>query len=208
MNLMNTSTPIKKAFRTPSVYIPILVAIVVLIVWMFGLFLPQGSKLSKLNAQEQTLQQKQQDLQAELARLRKINPVALTRLHNQYSIAIPSSIDNTGYLNQINGAMAAAGVKLVSFTPGVAGASSAETVAGVTPIPVSLITSGTYDQELSLMQLLYKLPRLTTISSIQVTGGGPGMNRASPLTMTMLMTIYEAPPVPGTPASSTSSVTP
>lgn len=196
---MTDSLPFKQALRTPAVFVPIAVAVVVILIWLFVFFLPQGSKLSKLDTQEQSLQQQEARLNAQLAALRHINASALTQLRNEYTADLPPTVDNTGYLKLINNAVAQAGVTLISFTPGaVTGTPVPLQGTSVIPISVTLQTSGTYDSELRLMQLLYKLPRLTTIDQIEITGGGPDTSRTTSLAVDYTMTIYEAPAVSGT----------
>jgi Tfp pilus assembly protein PilO len=188
---VNTSHDVIKALRVPRVLVPILATVVVVILWLVVFYLPQSSKLSKLNTQQQSLQAKQVALQAELTQLQHLQNSGLSALSAQYDALLPPTIDNTGYLKLINSAVQQAGATLLSFTPGTATTNSAAAVNGVNSVPISLNTTGTYDQEIKLMQLIYGLPRLTVINSLSMSGGGPTSNRATVLDVTYSMTIFD-----------------
>jgi hypothetical protein len=62
---------VTKALRSPVVLIGLVGALVVVLIWLFAFFLPQGKKLNTLNTQEQALQVKQAGLEAQVAALQK-----------------------------------------------------------------------------------------------------------------------------------------
>ncbi len=158
--------------------IVITVTLAVLLLWVVAFFEPQSHKLGGIRSKVQQAQLEQAQLQAQLARLRAYshNASALQALQQRLNAALPPTSDIYDYVTAISNAASATGVKVQSLSPG-AGSSSG----GVTIIPVTVTTTGTYDQMLSFIKALYALPRLTIISSIGITGGGTGTNRATAL---------------------------
>jgi len=184
--------------RTTPVLVAIVVALVVVVVWLLAFFLPQGSKLSKLDTQETALRQQVQQGNARVAALQR---EALTAPKLQAELAklkayVPATPDEFTYPSILKAAVSAAGAHFVSVTIG----SEALPVAGSSPgsftvIPVTLDVTGTYDQLLSLVTRIYALPRLTDIPTMDITGGGPGTNRSTALTADLgLQTFTSAKP--------------
>jgi Tfp pilus assembly protein PilO len=103
---------------------------------------------------------------------------------------IPTTPDFYDYITLMSNTTAAAGVHLVSITPSTSGTPITGT--DLEAIPVILSTSGTYDSTLGLIKAIYALPRLTTINSMAITGGGPGTNRSTLLDETFSLTIYSS----------------
>ena len=57
-------------------------------------------------------------------------------------------------------------------------------------VVVQMDVTGTYDATLALIKGLYDLPRLTSIDTLSITGGGPTTNRSTPLTTALELTAY------------------
>jgi Tfp pilus assembly protein PilN len=205
---------ILKAMRSPIVLAIIIGSVLVFIIWLVAVFLPQGSKVSKLNAQAATLQSQQNALNARLIQLKRLNNSNLQALHRQYSTLVPPAPDTAQYLKQINATVGQAGVKLNSITlaPPAAPAAPAP-VPGQKAVPLSaadtiaveLSVAGTYDQNLRLIQLIYNAPRLTTINQVSLVGGGATTNRGTILTASYVMTIYELPNLAAAPTTTTTA---
>jgi Tfp pilus assembly protein PilO len=66
-------------------------------------------------------------------------------------------------------------------------------VGPVSVIPVSISASGTYDQTLAFIKALYALPRLTVISSVDISGGGTQTTRSTALQSTYSLDIFALP---------------
>jgi len=195
--------------KRPPVLIAIAVAVLVLLVWLVVYFLPQGSKISKLDAQEQSLEQKVAAVQARVALLKKTfaHMPAIASMERKLATYAPATPDEYNYVTSLHTAVNSSVVTLTSISPGAitasgtgSSASSASSASTVSTIPFTLVVKGTYDHLLSLINNIYALPRLTDIDSIDFTGGGPGTNRTTPLSATFDLTIFTtAKPTPITP---------
>jgi len=93
------------------------------------------------------------------------------------------------------------GLKLISIT---AQTSTAAAGPGVTTTPITVTTTGPYDNALTFIKNVEALPRLTIINSVSLTGGGPGSARSTTLSEIFALSIFSAPPVtvPAPPTSS------
>jgi len=191
-----------KFFREPWVLITIGVTVVVVLVWLFAFFLPQGKKISKLDTQEQALSAQQAQLNARVAELQKTSAAQpeLVALQAQFNQLVPTSPDLYPYLLSLYNAVGTSGLKLVSI-----GVQQSPPIpsATYTAIPITLSTTGTYDQTLSMIKIINNLPRLTVISALNLTGGGPGSTRSTPLQQSFTLAIYYTAPVSSTPSTST-----
>jgi Tfp pilus assembly protein PilO len=177
-----------RTLRSPIVLISVGAAVVIVLVWLFAFFLPQGKKLNTLTTQQVQLQQEQAALNAQLAQLKKTSAATpqLLALQASFNVAVPPSANTYAYITTMYETTKAAGVTLTSITTGSPGAPSG----GISPISVSLSTSGTYDQALKLIDLLNKLPRLTIINAVSMTGGGPNTTRSTSMTQSFSLTIF------------------
>lgn len=189
---------ILKALRTPVILAIIVGTVVVFLIWLLAIFLPQGSKVNKLNAEASSLQAQQTQLNDRLHQLERLKNSNLQKLHTQYTGLVPATANTSTYLKQINAVIAQAGVTLtsVSIAPPAPPAGSAVSKGALSQaftINVSLAANGTYDQQLKLIQDIYAMKRLTTISNVILSGGGASTNRSTSLTGTYTMTIYELP---------------
>jgi Tfp pilus assembly protein PilO len=196
----NTTAALK---RTP-VIIAIVVAVLVLLIWLVAFFLPQGHKLSTLDAKQQTLQQQVTAGNAKVAHLKHTfqHVGQLEAEQSKFESYVPSTPDlfktTANYTSSLSAAVAAAGMTLTSVSPGTARAPRSAGETSLTTIPVSLIVTGPYDHLLTLITSIYSLPRLTDIESVSVKNGGPGTNRSSSLQATLDLVIYTSakPPTP------------
>jgi Tfp pilus assembly protein PilO len=165
-------------------------SVLVLLIWYVAYFAPSGKQLGAIGAQTQTAQTEQATLNTELARLRSFSKEtgALAALSDRLGDALPATTDIYDYITALSNAGSSADVKIGSIDPGAAA------VAGpVSVIPVSITASGTYDQTLAFIKALYALPRLTVISSVDISGGGAATSRSTVLTSTFALFIFALP---------------
>ena len=158
-------------FRTPVLTG---VGLVVFTIVIFAaLISPQGSKLTKLHAQETQLQGQQTQLVSQLAILRRdkahmaANCAALANALSQ----VPGTPSVDSFLQQVTNLAVASGdpntpTIAVTQAPGGKGASG-----GVTSVQVSMTLQGTYGQMSAFLKGLDGFPRLFTITSVSITGG-------------------------------------
>ncbi len=195
---------------------PLIVAgivIVVLLVAYVAWISPEGSKLSKLNAQEATLTTQEQSLSSVIANLRRegghllANCAALSVRAEQ----IPSSPDEGVFLTQINALASSTGATLPGYSFSVVPPSSTSSTtvnkpsAPVLPaITVKLNFSGTYSEVTAFLNGLDKLGRLYVVSSYSLSqsntssltsSGTPVVISPStvPYSVTLIGTIYFNP---------------
>lgn len=186
---MSLSSRTLTALRRKPVLISIAVGVIVVVVWLLALFLPEGSKVSSLQVKEASLQQEISQGNAKVARLKHTFQQAsqLDAMDAALQAAVPSTPDifktTANYTSSLSAAAAADQMVVTSVNP--QGATAGTSGSAFTSIPVSLDVSGTYDHLLSLIGSIYTLPRLTDISSVKITGGGPGTNRTTSLKATL-----------------------
>ncbi len=185
--------------RNRTVLIGIAVGLVVLLIWLVAFFLPQGSKLSKLNTHNAALQTQVAEGNAKVATLRReaLSTPTLQAMAKQLSASVPNTADIFNYITALQNAATAAGVTVTTLTPNQPATSTGQAFA---TIAVQMDVTGTYDGILNLIKGLYALPRLTTINSIAISGGGLGANRSTPLAATFTLTAYTSAK-PTTPAT-------
>ncbi|MGH9091817.1 MAG: type 4a pilus biogenesis protein PilO [Acidimicrobiales bacterium] len=211
---MSAASTTAAALKRTPVIVAMAVAVVVVIVWLLAFFLPQGHKLSTLNAKERTLQQAVDTGNAKVAQLKHTfqHVGQLEAEQAKFQAYVPSTPDlfksTANYTSSLSATVAASGVTLTSVSPGAAKASSlstspsksssstsSSTSTSLTVIPVTLSVTGTYDHLLTLVTNIYALPRLTDINSLALHGGGPSTNRSTPLQATLdLVTFTTAQP--------------
>lgn len=199
--MSDTAKPTDVLRSTPVVVAGIATVVVVLI-WLLAFFLPQGSKLSKLDGQVQTLQQKVAQGHAKVAALQRdsLTEPALVAQLAKLKGYVPTAPNVYNYITTITTTVKASGAKLVNIS------TSAETALPATikaagsfyGIPVTLDVSGTYDQILKLITDIYSLPRLTIIPTLNISGGGPGTNRSTALTAALDIETFTTLPPPAT----------
>lgn len=187
--------------------------VVFAIVLFMALISPQGSKLSKLHAQQSDLQTKQSQLQAQIATLKRDkaqmakNCAALAKALDE----IPGTPSVDSFLQQVTALAVASGdpnTPTISVTqasgpgaPAVAAgsqAAAAPAVAGAIPVQVSLTLDGTYGQMTAFLKGLDSFPRLFTVTAVKVAGGpiASGGGQVAPgtggFTLTLTGAVYYA----------------
>jgi len=158
-----------KRFRGP-VLIGAATLVVALIAYA-ALISPQGSQLTKLQAQRTQLQSQETGLQVKIATLKREKSQLDTDCQQLSTdlTEIPGAPDVNSFLQQVSNLAVASGDP---NTPSinVTQASGAAT-GGVTPVTVALTLSGTYGQMTEFLSGLDTFPRLFTITSISIIGG-------------------------------------
>ena len=193
--------------KTTPAIITMVVTVVVVIIWAVAFFIPQGNKISSANAQAATLQQKVNQGNAHVAALKRAAQTEgklkarLAQLTG-YILKTPNQVYN--YITDIDATVTASGMNLVSVSPSPA-SSSASGPGGAAagpfaPIAVALDVNGPYDNLLKLITDIYKMPQLTLINSVTISGGGPGTNRTTALTCNLSLTTFTMGAAAKTPA--------
>jgi Tfp pilus assembly protein PilO len=158
-----------KRFRIP-VFIGVGTLVLGLIVYAAWIS-PEGSQLSKLNAQQAQLQGQETSLQIKIATLRKEKSQLVTDCQQLTTnlTEIPAAPDVDSFLQQITALAVASGDPT---TPSISVTQATGTASGgVTAVTVALTLAGTYGQMTSFLAGLDSFPRLFTVTSIGVTGG-------------------------------------
>jgi len=173
-------------------------SVLVLLIWYVAYFAPSGKQLGAIGTQTQTAQTEQAQLNSELARLRSYSKETgtLALLSQRLGAALPPTTDIYDYITALSNAGTAANVKISSIDPG-----TAQVDGPVSVIPVSIAVSGTYDQTLAFMRALYALPRLTVISSVDISGGGSATTRSTSLQSTYSLEIFALPSATAPPST-------
>jgi len=157
----------------------LVIALIVLLAWI----VPQGHKLSALNAQNVQLTTQQQTLQLRLVQLqheKQTLPANCAEL-SKLLIAVPGQAAYADFDRQVTSLAVASGdPNTPSLSVTSAAASAAGVPAGVESIQVSLSVAGDYGQISTFIDGLDSFPRLFTISQLGVTGG-PIISGGSPI---------------------------
>jgi len=191
---MSTSD-IVAALRKPKTMVAVAVAAVIVIVWLLAYFLPAGSKISTLNTETAAIQTEITAENAKLAAIRHTGKsIAMLRaMKASLGAYVPSTIGIYDYVDQLSATVAKSQMALTTVTPG---ADTPISGSPYTTVGVELTVKGTYDHLLSLITNLYAMPRLTVITTLTISGGGPGTNRSTPLDATLdLDTFTTAKPI-------------
>lgn len=163
-----------KPYRTPIIVAG--ATVVVLLALVLAFVLPEGHKLSALDAQRQTLTMQEQALQDEIVALQhdKAEQAANCATLGRALEEVPPALDerqfvlDVGALAQHSGAPSIPSLTWGASTSG----------AGVDSVAVTLTLAGTYGQVMSFVKGLdgASFPRLFTVSTFTVgsAGGGSG----------------------------------
>jgi Tfp pilus assembly protein PilO len=154
--------------------VPVLIGVGTLV---FGLIVyaawisPEGSHLTKLQAQQTLYQVQQNALQVKLATLKREKSQLGTDCQQLTTdlTEIPGTPSVDSFLQQVTSLAVSSGdpsTPSISVTQ-----ATGATKAAVTPVTVGLTLSGTYGQMTSFLQGLDTFPRLFTVTSITVAGG-------------------------------------
>ena len=199
--MSETSDAVAVLKRRPVV-ITIVLGLVVVIVWLLAYFLPQGSKISSLDAQQKTVRQMVALGNAKVARLKHTyqHATELQTMDATLRAYVPTTPDifktTANFTSSLSAAVTAAQMTLTSVSPG--GAAAPISKSTFTTIPVSLTVKGTYDHLLSLITSIYSLPRLSIIDSVSITGGGVGTSRTTSLTADLALVAFTTAKPPET----------
>lgn len=192
---MTDNTILIRTIRKPTFILSIVVGFVVILLWLFVFYFPYGTKISNYNKESQTLLTEQAALNQQIVVLQHTaarSPELLSKLA-EFSTLIPDNANPYPYITTIQNAAVAAGVYIKGVTVPSAGVAVAGTQ-NITAIPIPLMTQGTYDATLAFIKSIYALPRLTSIDSIVITGGGVS-GRQTVLDVIYALTIYTTAPV-------------
>ena len=155
-------------------------ALLITAVWYFALWSPQGKDLDEAKANEAAAEQRASELQARLARLKKLeaNADILERDRALLATAIPTADQLDAFLLQVNERAARAGVDFVSIAPqqpgGAGAAPGAAAAAGPTPIGLQMQVTGDYFAILRFLEQLRDGERLVTVENFSLSKGGEG----------------------------------
>ena len=154
-------------------------ALLITAVWYFALWSPQGKDLDQAKADEAAAEQRASELQARLARLKKLeaNADVLERDRALLATAIPTADQLDTFLLQVNERAARAGVEFTSIAPQQpAGAAAAPGAApgGPTPVGLQMQVSGDYFAILRFLEQLRDGERLVTVENFSLSKGGEG----------------------------------
>jgi len=187
---MAGTSPALAGLRNRTMLLVIGGAVFVLLIWFVAYFSPAGKQLASVNAKTQTALVQQSQLDQQLARLRSYSKETgtLLQLSDRLSAALPPTTDIYDYLTALSNAAASAHVTIQSVSP-----STPTTAGALSVIAVQVATTGSYDQTLAFIKALYALPRLTIISSLQISGGGSGSNRSVALQGSFALDIFALP---------------
>jgi Tfp pilus assembly protein PilO len=162
---MRTATDLLKR---PRVLGTLVALIVITLGWWFAWMVPQEHKLEQVRAQQATQQATVSSLATELAQLRqeaKRVQVANPFL-KRFADAIPASPDAPSLVEQVYRLSITDGVTLGSITDDTLDA----TTSGYSTIPVSITAQGPHDNVIQFVAGLYKIERLLTIQTLNLTG--------------------------------------
>lgn len=165
------------------------VVAVVVAVWLFAFFLPQTRKLLALNAERATLEA---TVARDNARLQQVRSEAhhvgqIETMHQQLEADVPPTASLYTYIRTLSGAAKVAGVSVTTLQP-----STLVQVPGTpySAVPITASVKGSYDHVLAFLKALYTLSRLTDVNALTLSGGGPGTNRGSPLTVSLQLAVF------------------
>lgn len=185
---MSAVSPTRSAPRRRMVLVGLVVAAVV-VVWLFAFFLPQSRKLTSLQAERTALQQTvaQDDARLQHLRTEAHHVNQIDAMYRQLQGDVPATEQLYTYIHTISRAAASAGVSITSLQP-----SSLAAVSGTaySAVPITASVKGTYDHVLAFLKALYRLPRLTDVNTLSISGGGPGTNRGTVLSVSLQLAIF------------------
>jgi type IV pilus assembly protein PilO len=150
--------------------------VVLLLVWWFAWMTPEASKLSTVQAQEQTYTNTRAELRLELATLKSDKAHVLREIPylKKIEAAIPSAEDPPGIVDSLNSLARKTDCDLLSVTP--ADTPTASSIKGLEAISVSISVSGSHRNIFTFLEDFYSMKRLMTINSISLTPGGSSTN--------------------------------
>ena len=201
--------------------VAILVALVLIVAFVFLIWIPKGHQITSAQANLASLQNQDAQAKAEIATLLAFKaqlPTAKAELVRMQT-AIPAYPDLAQFMLAIEKISNESGVTYISIAPAepvpnAAPSSGASPVTGLADVAVSLSVKGGYFQVLDFLNRLDNLPRLVVTSSLSLSGSGVSSSSASAgslVSASIQAAIYsESLPVgvPGVPITSTTTTAP
>jgi len=153
---------------------------VVAIIVFLAAISPEGSKLTKLHAQQASLQSQQASLTATIAKLKREKAQMATnckKLTTDLS-EIPGTPDVDNFLRQVTALAVSSGdpnTPSISVTQAPAGAAGG---GGTSAVAVTFTLTGTYGQMTAFLHGMDQFPRLFTVSTVTIAGGSAAQGGA------------------------------
>ena len=158
--------------------------LLLVVVWYFALWSPQGHALTKANAARSTAEARVTQLHTQIAGLEALEkniPSDQQKL-GTYKAAVPDDPQLDQALDQIQTAATNSHVTLSSVSPSSAptssSASSLQEVNGVPILAVSMSATGTYPSVVSFLTSLNQMPRTLIITNLSLSSSGAGQSSA------------------------------
>jgi Tfp pilus assembly protein PilO len=146
--------------------------IVLLLIWWFAWMTPESNKLTSVRQQVTADQQTETQLNLELISLKAEKKLVLRELPylKKVTTAIPPTEDPPGIVDSLNTLASKTGCDLLSVTP--ADTPSPSGTPGLSTISVSVSLSGVHSGVFAFLQGFYKMKRLMTISTVDLSPAG------------------------------------
>ncbi len=111
-------TVLKSTLMRPRIFLSLFAALLIVVIWAFAFFLPEGAKISTLKTQETTLEKKYNTGDSTVARLKHTyqHSAQLQKMQASLNSAVPSEADAYNYVHALSAAATAAGVHLTSIS--------------------------------------------------------------------------------------------
>ena len=177
------------------------IALLLIVVWYFALFSPQGKTLAKAHKAEAAANGQKVQLQSQIATLNalvKEIPQDQAKLAT-YKQAVPDDPQLPAALDAIQTAATNSGVTLSMTDPtntssGVANGTSSGVAAtkGTPSMPVLMNVKGSFQQITAFVTALTAMPRTVVIQSLNVTGDASGSTGQPGLQVAMSTDLYYA----------------
>ena len=180
-------------------------AAVLLLLWYFLLWSPQGKNIEAARERRQTAEQQAQELNVRLDRLReqKRRETATRSQIELLRVAIPDQPNLAQFILDTNDAATRSGVDFLSVAPTPPAAPAAAASAGGTaPAPaeirLALSITGGYFQVIDFVNRLNEMPRLVVIDTMNVGASGEATQLSVQLTARMFVSSVPAGAAPAT----------
>ena len=167
--------------KRPAVLISVAAVIVLAGVWWFAWMSPEGTKLSQENTQTVQLSNQLQQLDVTLAKdkAQSLQVTQYAKYLNMFATAVPPLPEQAQLFTQL-----ATLANTDKVTMEAVNVPSLGTALGtdVSELAITFTVNGKYEDCLTFLESLYKLPRLLTISNFLPSplGGSTGSNVISP----------------------------
>lgn len=184
---MSTASPRVKITRRGVIVVA--VAVAVLLAWLLAFFLPESHKLDGLDAQKTSLQSTEAADEARLQQVKNEEQHVgqIDAMYQRLKGYAPTTEQVYTYIHTISAAAKSAGVTITALSPtGLVAVPDTNYSA----VPITASVKGSYDHMLAFLKALYNLPRLTDVNDVSLTGGGPGTNRSTSLTISLQLAIF------------------